>query len=382
MDLDSAPILAFWETTKACRLACRHCRATALPYALPGQLTTEDGMRLIDDLASFQTRALILVLTGGDPLMRPDLFELAAEARAKGLPVALSPAVTPLLNETTMQRALDLGIRSVSISLDGACARTHEGVRQVDNHFAQTREALALLVRMGFKVQVNTTVMRENVEELPEIAALLSEVGVHIWEVFFLIPVGRGAAVHVISPQEGEDVCHFLFDVSRYGMVVRTVEAPFFRRVSAWRREVGLDVDPAERFDLGDLYRRLSTELHARLGPPRGTSFAQTAGTRDGKGIVFVSHDGDVWPAGFLPVSLGNVRERSIVDIYRNHPLLKAIRAGEFHGRCGRCEYRDLCGGSRARAFAIHHDPLAEDPACAYEPAGSSKAGAVSNLAQ
>lgn len=371
MDLNSAPILAFWETTKACRLACRHCRATAMPHALPGQLTTEDGKRLIDDLVTFQTRALILVLTGGDPLMRPDIFELAAEARGKGLPVALSPAVTPLLNESNMQRALDLGIRSVSISLDGACARTHEGVRQVDNHFAQTREALELLVRMGFKVQVNTTVMRENVEELPEIAALLSEVGVHIWEVFFLIPVGRGAQVHVISPQEGEDVSHFLFDVSRYGMVVRTVEAPFFRRVSAWRREAGLEADPAERFQLGALYRQLATELRARLGGPRGTSFAQTAGTRDGKGIVFVSHDGDVWPAGFLPVSLGNVREMSIVDIYRNHPLLKAIRAGEFHGRCGRCEYRDLCGGSRARAFAIHHDPLAEDPACSYEPAGS-----------
>jgi radical SAM protein len=372
MDLDRAPILAFWETTKACRLACRHCRATALPFALPGQLTTEDGMRLIHDLSGFQTRALILVLTGGDPLMRPDIFELAAEARAQGLPVALSPAVTPLLNESNMQRILDLGIRSVSISLDGACARTHEGVRQVDNHFAMTREALELLVRMGFKVQVNTTVMRENVEELPEIAQLLTEVGVHIWEVFFLIPVGRGAAVHVISPQEGEDVSHFLFDVSRYGMVVRTVEAPFFRRVSAWRRDAGLDTDPAERFHLGPLYRRLATDLRARLGEPRGASFAQTAGTRDGKGIVFVSHDGEVWPAGFLPVPLGNVREKSIVDIYRYHPLLRAIRAGEFHGRCGRCEYRDLCGGSRARAFAIHHDPLAEDPACSYEPAGSA----------
>ena len=374
MDLDSAPILAFWETTKACRLACRHCRATALPYALPGQLTTEDGMKLIQDLASFQTRALILVLTGGDPLMRPDLFELAAEARSKGLPVALSPAVTPLLNEKTMSRALELGIRSVSISLDGACAATHEGVRQVADHFAQTRAALELLVRMGFKVQVNTTVMRENVTELPQIAALLSQVGVHIWEVFFLIPVGRGAAVHVISPTEGEDVAHFLFDVSRYGLVVRTVEAPFFRRVSAWRREAGLDTDPAEHFHLGPLYRKLSAELIERLGGPRGTSFAQTAGTRDGKGIIFVSHDGDVWPAGFLPVSLGNVRHESIVDIYRDHPLLKAIRAGAFQGRCGRCEYRDLCGGSRARAFAIHRDPLAEDPACSYEPAGSAMA--------
>jgi len=144
--------------------------------------------------------------------------------------------------------------------------------------------------------------------------------------------------------------------------------------VSAWRREAGLDVHPADRFHLGPLYRRLSAELIERLGGPRGTSFAQTAGTRDGKGIIFVSHDGDVWPAGFLPVSLGNVRHESIVDIYRGHPLLKAIRAGAFQGRCGRCEYRDLCGGSRARAFAIHHDPLAEDPACSYEPAGSAMA--------
>jgi|SRR5262245_44356848 len=372
MDFDSAPMLAFWETTKACRLACRHCRATAMPHAAPGQLTTEEGLSLIRDLASFETRSLILVLTGGDPLMRPDLFELAGEARRLGLPVALSPAVTPLLNQATLGRALDLGIRSVSISLDGARPRTHEGVRQVADHFAQTRDALELLVRMGFKVQVNTTVMRENVEELPEIAALLVELGVHIWEVFYLIPVGRGTAVHALDPDECEEVAHFLFDASRYGLVVRTVEAPFFRRVSAWRKGWNPVEDAADGFGLGPLYRRLAGGLRARLGAPRDTSFAQTARTRDGKGILFISHDGEVWPAGFLPVPLGNVRSQKVTDIYRNHALLRAIRAGEFYGRCGRCEYRDLCGGSRARAFAVSGDPLAEDPACPYVPAGSS----------
>ena len=375
MNLDAAPILAFWETTKACRLACRHCRATALPAPLPGQLSTEEGLRLIDDLTGFDSRSLILVLTGGDPFMRPDLFELAAKARSRGLPVALSPAVTPLLTEEPLDRALELGIRSISISLDGANPATHEGVRQVADHFASTKAALEMLVRKGFKVQVNTTVMRENVEELPEIAALLVGLGVHIWEVFYLIAVGRGTEIRALSPAECEDVAHFLFDSSAYGLVVRTVEAPFFRRVTAWRKQAPAGVDPADHFKLGSLYRRLREGLRQQLGEPKGAPSAQTAKTRDGKGILFISHDGEVWPAGFLPVPLGNVRQQNVVDIYRNHPVLKKIRAGEFGGRCGRCEYQDLCGGSRARAFGVTGDYMESEPYCVYVSAEAKERG-------
>ncbi len=369
-DFDTGPILVFWETTRACLLACRHCRAEAVERPLPGQLSTEEGLALIGDLAGFGPRPPVLILTGGDALMRPDLLELAAFARSLGIPIGLAPSVTPLLTKEVLKRLRALEVRSVSISLDGASAATHEEIRQVPGHLDVTLAALELLVGEGFRVQVNTAVMRDNVEELADVAALVKALGVTVWEVFFLIRVGRATGVEELTPEENEDVAHFLFDASRYGLTVRTVEAPFFRRVVAWRMAVGMAVDPAEAFSLGPLYRCLSARLRERLGEPADIARARSAGTRDGKGLVFVSHDGHVYPAGFLPLSLGNVRERSIVDIYRHHPLLRAIRRAEFSGRCSTCEYRDLCGGSRARAFAACGDPLGEDPGCPYLPAG------------
>ena len=370
MHFDTGPILVFWETTRACLLACRHCRAEAVERPLPGQLSTEEGLALIRDLAGFGPRPPVLILTGGDALMRPDLFELAAFARSLGIPIGLAPSVTPLLTKEVLKRLRALEVRSVSISLDGASAATHEEIRQVPGHFDVTLAALELLVGEGFRVQVNTAVMRDNVEELADVAALVKALGVTVWEVFFLIRVGRATGVEELTPEDNEDVAHFLFDASRYGLTVRTVEAPFFRRVVAWRMAVGMAMDPAEAFSLGPLYRCLSARLRERLGEPADIARARSAGTRDGKGLVFVSHDGHVYPAGFLPLSLGNVRERSIVDIYRHHPLLRAIRRAEFSGRCSTCEYRDLCGGSRARAYAACGDPLGEDPGCPYVPAG------------
>jgi radical SAM protein with 4Fe4S-binding SPASM domain len=260
----------------------------------------------------------------------------------------------------------------VSLSLDGATAATHEGIRGVPHHFEETVHALERLVAAGFTVQVNTVVMRDNVAELPAIAQILKDVGAKVWEVFFLIPVGRGHAVGAVTPEESEDVCHFLYDASAYDLIVRTVEAPFFRRVVSWRKTQGpaLSEPPAQvarQYHLGALYSTLAEELRVRLGPPTTGPRAQSTGTRDGKGIIFVSHNGAVYPAGFLPFSLGNIREQNLVSIYREHPLLQDIRASHFAGRCGSCDYRDLCGGSRARAFAISGDPLGEDSACAYE---------------
>jgi radical SAM protein len=367
VDFERAPILLFWETTKACGLACRHCRAEAIPEPLPGQLSTEEGMRLIEEAASFTPRPPVLIFTGGDPLSRPDLFDLAGHATGLGVPIGFAPSVTPLLTGDAARRMREVGARTVSVSLDGARPETHEGVRGVPGHFRATEDAVRLLVREGHAVQINTTVMRRNVQELADVAALVASWGAHIWEVFFLIRVGRGAALEELSPAENEDVVHFLYDASRYGFVVRTVEAPFFRRVVAWRRELPPGVDPAEAFGLGPLYRALAARLRERLGEP-GPSRAQGAGTRDGKGILFVAHDGEVYPAGFLPVRLGNVREHSLVEIYRSHPLLRALREARFSGRCGGCPFAEVCGGSRSRAYVASGDPLGEDPACAYRP--------------
>lgn len=369
VNFDQAPILLFWETTKACGLACRHCRAQAIAEPLPGQLSTEEGKRFIDAAHGFTPRQPVLIFTGGDPFMREDLFDLARHARSYGMPIGFAPSVTPLLTRDAAREMREVDAKTVSISLDGATAATHEGVRGIDGHFARTEEAVRMLVREGHTVQINTTVMRSNVRELADIAALVAEWGAHIWEVFFLIRVGRGAELEELTPDENEDVAQFLFEASRYGFIVRTVEAPFFRRIVAWHRPIEDGVAASARvFEPGPIYRELSPRLLERLGPP-GKTRAQSVGTRDGKGILFVSHDGDIYPSGFLPLRLGNVRTDDIVRVYRTDHTLSAIRRAAFVDRCGACDFSDACGGSRARAFATSGDPLGEDPACAYVPA-------------
>jgi len=365
LDFAQRPLLVFWETTRACALACRHCRASALHDPLPGELTTAEGEALIDEVARFGTPPPVVVFTGGDCLERRDLDHLVARAAAHGLRLALAPSVTPALTPDRLAPLRALGARAVSISLDGARPDTHDAIRGVPGHFARTVEALRLLASEGFAVQVNTTVMRRNVGELADVAALLRDTGVHIWEVFFLIAVGRGIDCDELSPQQHEDVCHWLVDAARRGLVVRTVEAPFYRRVALQRADIGTG-DVRQTFRLGPLYDQLAVRLDALLGGPTRAPAAPTMGTRDGHGIVFIAHNGDVYPSGFLPVPLGNVRTTPLVDLYRDHPLLHAIRRAEFSGRCGDCRFAQLCGGSRARAYARTGNPLASDPACPY----------------
>lgn len=365
-------MLVFWESTRACLLSCRHCRAEAIPQPLPGELTRVDALRLLEQLTDFGRPYPVLVVTGGDALLRADLLELAERAVALGIPVAVAPSVTPLLTPARLAALRARGVKVASLSLDGARAETHEAIRGVAGHFRATLAALRLLRSHGFTVQVNTVVMRENVEELPAIASIVKEGGAAIWEAFFLVQVGRGASLPDLSPAENEDVCHFLYEASRYGFIVRTVEGPFFRRVAAWRRSSPSGADPERRYRLGPLYGRLSSGLRTLLGEPTSEPRAQTKGTRDGKGILFVAYNGEVYPAGFLPLPLGNVKEESLAELYRRHPLLREIRAAHFHGRCGACEYAEACGGSRARAYAASGDPLGSDPGCAYLPAAVS----------
>jgi len=352
------PLLVFWEMTKACDLACFHCRADAQHQPNPCELSTDEGRAMIDELAQLASPRPILILTGGDCLKRDDLVELVDYARERSVPVALAPSVTPLLTVDRMRELRAHGIKTVSISLDGCDSATHDAVRGVVGHFDATMATLDALKDAGFTVQINTTVMASNLEQLADIALLLHRHHIDIWEVFFLISTGRGVDVNASSPQQNEDVSHFLVDASRYGFTVRSVEGPFLRRVAQQRHENV--AGPAT----SDLYDRLHRRLEELLGAPTHDVCAPSAATRDGNGIVFVGATGDVYPSGFLPQTLGNVRERTLVAIYRDHPLMRAIRDASFHGVCGTCAYKQLCGGSRSRAYASSSDSLGSDPAC------------------
>ncbi|MFP3308631.1 MAG: TIGR04053 family radical SAM/SPASM domain-containing protein [Nitrososphaeria archaeon] len=357
--------------TRACGLACRHCRASAMTQRLPGELGTREGRALLEDIAGFGDPRPMVVFTGGDPLMREDLEELVSAARDLGLRASAAPAVTPLFTEERMRSLARAGLSGVSISLDGARPETHEWVRRSPGHFRATLEAARAASSAGLKVQLNSLVFRGNVEEVPGVMAVARSLGIDTLEFFYLVRVGRAAeGMEELTPAEYEDLSAFLVDATSYCFTIRTVEGPFVRRIAA-----------GGGLRRGSLYNLLSRRAAELLGEPWCTRSLRVTNTRDGKGIIFVAYNGDVYPSGFLPLPLGNVRRTSIVRIYRENPLLRSIRAAEFGGRCGACEYRDACGGSRSRAFASLGDPLGEDPACPYVPRsllGRGTAGAPS----
>jgi len=358
---DRRPLLVFWEMTKACQLSCFHCRANAQLTGGPDELSTREGVELIDSIASLGRPRPILILTGGDCLMREDIVELASYAHSLNVPVAIAPSVTEKLTSSTLQGLRRAGVKSASLSLDGANASTHDEVRGVPGHFDATLRAIAELNRHGFTTQVNTTVMASNVRELADVAQIVHELKVNVWEVFFLITTGRGAEIEATSATVNEEVCHFLVNASRYGFTVRTVEAPFFRRVALERRQRSFGGDPQ---DVGETYEFLRSRLLQLLGPSSAPVRAPSAATRDGKGIIFVGANGDIYPSGFLPIALGNVRSANLIDVYRDHDLLQSIRSADFVGTCQKCQHSDLCGGSRSRAYAAYANPLASDPGC------------------
>jgi len=371
---DEKPLLVFWETTKACLLACKHCRAEAVTKPLPGELSLEEGEMLIDQVAGFGKPSPILVFTGGDPLMRRDIWRLLEYSVGRGVRTAIAPSVTPLLTPTTLDRLLSIGVRSISLSLDSGVEEVHDSIRGIRGTWRRTVEMIGEAARRGMMIQVNTVVMRNTVETLPETLSLIVRLGAKAWEVFYYVPTGRGGEAMDLTPWEYEDVSHYLYDASKYGIPVRTTEGPMFRRVVAERKKLEESGgDPAEAFRLGPLYKRLTEKTRRLLGEPRTPPLAHTTGTRDGRGIIFVSYNGTIYPSGFLPLPLGNIRTSDLRDVYRHHPVLRGLRTGELlKGRCRICPYRNICGGSRARAYAYTGDPYAEDPACPYNPAENS----------
>jgi len=383
-DVGNRPFLVLVELTRACELACRHCRAEAKRERDPDELTTTEIAAILDDLGSLGSPRPIVVFTGGDPLMRPDLIELVRHGVDAQLAVAVAPAGTPHATPAVLGELRRAGVSTVSFSLDGARASTHDSFRLTQGSFNWTVAACTAARRAGLRVQLNTTVTEETAHELPEVLDLARRLGVSLWSVFFLVPMGRGKALRPLSAEGIEDVLEFLFEAAAV-IPLKTTEAPQYRRI-VLRHGSGAPSGTAER---GALY----AELHDRLGglgiPLRvradGITAASGAGHRrpplvvgDGQGVVFISSRGDVQPSGFLPLVAGNVRDRPLAEIYADSELFRSLRDPEqLRGRCGRCEYRDSCGGSRARAFAANGDPLAEDPGCPYEPGSTPALGPV-----
>jgi len=354
---DDRPVLVFWETTKACLLSCVHCRAEAIRSPLPGELSKEEGYGLIDQVAEFGEPYPTIIFTGGDPLMRGDIFELLDYARKRGVRFALSPSVTTLLTREKLEAIKSSGASAISVSVDGSSPTTHDGIRRVAGTYKRSLEVIDEAIGLGLSVQVNTTVMRSNVLELPRIFHMVKTHKVKVWEVFFLIRVGRGMGVEDLGADENESVLNFLYDASRYGVILRTVEAPSIRRVLKIREEAG-------DYWNHPLYERLRSTLYELEGQPSQKTTISPRGTLDGDGIIFIGYEGTVYPGGLTPIPLGNIRKQSLRQIYRYHPLLLKIRSRELNGLCGVCEYRQICGGSRARAYASGRDPLGSDPGC------------------
>lgn len=368
-DFTQKPIIIFWEMTKACDLSCRHCRASAIKDPLPEELSTEESIEFVRSIPAFGKPYPRLILTGGDPLRKKNLFDILSVAREQGISVSITPAVTDRLNEKMVDALADAGVRSYALSLDGSGAATHDGLRGVEGTFEKTLEIMDMLIEKGLSVQVNTAVMRSNVHELPGILNILSGRDILTWAIFFLIRTGRGMELEDLTPVEYEDVSHWLYFASKYGVRIRSVEAPIFRRVVLQRKD-------GSRYRGGELYTSLKTETLDLMHLPNKKSKSYFVGSRDGSGVAFVSHDGYVLPSGFLPLQMENIKDKNIADIYRNNPVLKSIRdASKFEGKCGYCEYNTICGGSRARAYFETGSMLASDPSCIYEPRKKVAAG-------
>ena len=333
------PFIVIWEVTRACELACVHCRAEAIARRDPRELRRADLDRFLDQVA--RARPNVFVLTGGDPMMRPDLLEIVAGATQRGLQVSLSPSATPRFVKADLCRFRDVGLKRVSLSIDGASRETHDRFRGIPGTWDRTMEAIFAAREAGLEVQINTTFTRQNLSEFDTFVRLVEEIEPSLWSVFQLVPTGRGKLDHLLTATEMEELFERLYALSRRAsFAIKTTEGQHYRRVALQQ------------------WKRYEDGPRPRLLP-----------VNDGNGFVFVSHTGDIQPSGFLPITAGNVRHDELLEVYRNSPLFRRLRDPDsLKGKCRRCEFRTLCGGSRARAFAMSGDYLAEEPLCVYQP--------------
>jgi MoaA/NifB/PqqE/SkfB family radical SAM enzyme len=339
---DDAPQRIYWELTRACDLACTHCRASADARTSPHELKTLDVYRILNEIAAECKPHIIL--TGGDPLKRRDFFNIVKHTVDLELPCLVAPSATALLTPEVITNLASLRVAAMSLSLDGSTAETHDALRGVAGTFDRTLTLARHIVDAGISLQINTLVTADTIDDLPDIHARVQQIGAERWSLFFLIKTGRGNRLRQITPAQSESVLNWALDRAHGERpIVTTTEAPHYRRIAMMRRG-----NPAD-------------------GPPPART--RGLGIRDGNGVMFISHTGEVQPSGFLPLTAGNARKANVLEIYRKSPLFVDLRRTDgFAGRCGCCAFREACGGSRARAYAATGDPLESDPLCAYIP--------------
>jgi AdoMet-dependent heme synthase len=360
VDFDRAPFLVIWETTQACDLACLHCRAEARPYRDRGELSTDEAKAMMARVREFGRP--LFVLTGGDPLKRDDVLELVEYGTSLGLRMAMTPSGTPLMTPEVVHDLARAGLSRLAVSLDGSTAEIHDHFRGVAGSYDWTLRMIRAARAAGLSTQINTTVARHNVEDFENLIALMADLGISLWSVFFLVPTGRARPEDVASPEEFERIFHRMYELSRTAPFdVKSTAAPQYRRVILQRQ-----VEERRR---GAREQRPEA-LTAGLGFSLADGVGRAKGVNDGNGFLFISHRGDLYPSGFLPLSAGNVRADDLVQVYRESPLFRSLRdPDQLKGKCGVCEYRDVCGGSRARAYALTGDPLEAEPFCTHVPA-------------
>jgi radical SAM protein with 4Fe4S-binding SPASM domain len=386
------PRLVFWEVTKGCNLRCIHCRASATELSSPGDLNTRTALGIIDQIA--EAANPILVLSGGEPLYRSDIFQLARYATDKGLRVALATNGT-LVTKEVARMIVDSGVKRVSISLDGADALTHDSFRGIPGAFDAAVYGLRNLKALGMSVQINMTIARHNARQLPQVLELAKALGADALHTFLLVPVGCGvdiAAEQMVAPEEYEEMLNWFYDQSLAGGIeLKATCAPHYFRVVRQRRVAERKAEAAARTaqaatapDAGgigpaDMLMPSGTGIVLKPqspghpgGHPGGhpsDMSAMTKGCLAGTGVCFISHEGEVFPCGYLPVAAGDLRQQKFQDIWQNSTIFHELRdTGNLKGKCGCCEFRNICMGCRARAFAATGDFLAEEPFCIYQP--------------
>ena len=370
LNFDETPFLAIWEVTQSCDLACKHCRAAAQPIAHPDQLTTAEGKALIDQISDMQVP--IFVFTGGDPLKRADVYDLIRYAAEKGVKVALTPSATPLLTREAIFKLKEAGLVRLGISLDGSTPEIHDKFRGLPGAWARTIQAIEWANEAGIPIQVHSTISRHNADDLDNLCALFEKMAIVMWNVFFLVPVGRGQLGDLLSGEEFEQVFDKIYELShRVNFQIKTTEAMHYRRYLLQHNLQEKQIE-AKRMGHGSGHPGVAHAYEAGTptsDPKTRTATWATRRVNDGKGFMFISHVGNVYPSGFLPIHAGNIRETPLADIYRNSPIFKSLRdTSQLEGKCGACEYKEICGGSRARAYAVTGDPLAQEPCCIYQP--------------